>query len=652
MYTRMLKKSLLSIVTFALLPTIYSCSSETISEEHTPPVSTGESGFIADVMPMEMVGSRSALKLGSDGMDFYWTTGDVLTVFAEGNNEAKQEYTLRDGAGGTRAHFSSNSFSLKKDTRYFALSKTQDTGGPGTNIPDQNNITLDYAEQKQTGNASSDHLGQYDYMVASAICQSQDNVALNFAHLGFTLRIVMKADVNLSDPEKTDFYNTEFQSIEIYDSENGFRQQQRDFKFSAGIIDNNYYPAWPDQTITGNDRFKLTLESEKAGQVGIKPGDDRHDGTVEGTGDNHERLIAYIELPPENFKGKTIGFTLKGKRDDEEVTYYADYEGFDMLMGKVYQVNLSLKPTTDYYVTVKLNQTWQHGNTTDSRGTGDPGTDDQLGLPTNVYYILCVDGKVKNVKHLGDDSKEAKAVNSFTTTDGNWSKSVTGNNNVIYTYTPAKLKFILTDDEKLQTKNLYIIASKTALPTSTFSSITGYSTDGEKVSATNESVIRALKYSIDSKATTNAPLDASQLFMRDLFSTPWNESSFVGKLIDPMQDVTLYHVAAKVDLNWNCETALTPTTHNVTVSGVNSTNLSLFNPTAAGGSGADYTVSTQITEGTKKYGRQVFFLPQYNSYNVTVGSHAYTNSNSVTFNPSTANGFTSWLRWLKNIKNP
>lgn len=656
--TTILFQSLVSIMAcFSLLLNV-SCSSEDAATDGNTTTS-GEKGLFAEAQPMEYDITRSRLYFSSKGLEFAWTLDDELTIFAANNDEAKQEFKLRSGSGSTIAKFSSNDFELTEGKRYFALSKTQNTAGGATKIPDQNNITLDFSNQKQIGNASTEHLGEYDYMVASSICEERDNTHFSFSHISSSLRLVLVADDGLTNEQKNAFLDTEFKEIELYDSENRFRQPKRLFSFETGTTAEGYTPVWPaDQDIKNTDpRFIMSLKKTEGSTDGVKPTDAHVDGTT-----TTNQLVAYMKLPPENFTGRTMGFIVRGKHNSDDVIYYGSYTGFEVKMGKAHQITIKLKPTTDFHVTLKINHDWQLGDTTDlTRSTGDPGYEDKIEVPTHLYYIFCVNGKVKNVTPL-EGGTAAQAVNHIIVngksgTDSDIEKQTTDENDK-WTTTTTDGKTISTYGKPLTfqlqstetgDRHLYVVASRTPLD---ISGIIGYdnpANPSEVATATGETTVQALAYGIQGVASSpsvNAPLDDSQKFLRDLYSTPWDATNFPGDLTDPMQDVILYHVAAKVDLKWNTATPFTPETHKVKVISVNNTGLSLFNPTTAGGSGAGYTVSTDITPGTMVNGRQVFYLPQFNSYNATVGTF----NGNVEFSPVTTNGYTSWLRWLKKVK--
>lgn len=587
--------------------------------------------------------TRSELYFTSRGMSFKWTGDDELSIFAKDNYSATQLFKLKSGTGSTLAEFSSTDFSLTKDQFYFALSKSANTKKGETQITQLNTIYLDYAGQTQKGNANTSHLGDYDYMVAATKCEDvAEKMHFSFTHLGATLRVWMW-------PESSELYNdfraTEFTEMEVYDSENSYKQPKRFFSFEAGMgADGVYRPIWPsEQDITvSSPRFTLKLENKTDNTKGIYPTDAFEDGSYDNSTDASGNLLTYIEVPPVNLTGKTLGFIIKGKKEVstgvyENVTYYGTTPGFNIEADNAYQCNIKLKKPTTYNVTLKINHMWQHGATEEvTRATGDPGLDKEIGLPAHVYYIFCVDGKVRAVKHLGTAAQEL-AVNHFitSTTEGtDWETTKTDGEYISTLKDAYKLVFNVPEQEAGIPKRLYVVASKEAIPDSKFTSVTN--------GASEETVVRALTYDL--------PASNIQVYLRDLYSTPWqNNVTFVGNLTDPTQDVFLYHTAAKVDLKWNSADEMNVTTEDanslIKVSNVKNSNLSLFKPTTNANGSGSYTVTTPITYGTYVNGRQVYYLPQFsdNTYNVTIGAK----TGNIQFKEtSTDGGFTSWYRAL------
>lgn len=617
-----------------------SCNSnEGISGEEESAVS--RLSCIAVDKEFEGESSRSSLTYSSSGMKFAWTQGDGMTVFAKDDNRATQLYMLEAGSGQPIATFFADNFKLKKDQLYYSFSKIEgERYNTHVVIPDQNNISVDYSGQTQISNASDKHLGDYDFMAAGAIPEDENSAHFSFQHLGSTLRVIMSFNPNaITDADEkaalsagsdaTDVKMVRFTEMEIFDSENSFRQTKRDFSFAAGTNGMNYTFKWPEQEITGMDRFNLTLKKAVGSEEGVSRFDEHVDGTA-----NDGKLISYIEIPPMNFTGKKIGFMIKGYYEKNSVKHPVSYIGtyakdLNVVNGKAYMINLQMEKPQDFNVTLKVNHMWQHGNSLDySRATsGDPGYDNNIVTPKYIYYIYCHDGKVVKPTTAAD----ASIVTSITgltkenwdtkNNDGVWISTFKGKNSsdngIINLRKPD------CSEGHTCTYHLYVVASASEL------NLTVAENDSE------ESVVRELKY--------NLPSSNVQVFMRDFYSTPWDVSRFVGNLTDPMQDVMLYHVAAKVDLKWNSTSAI----DKVSVNKVKNENLYIFKPTENVYATGSYTESQTMDIDQQYNGRQVFYLPQFATckYNVTVGS----NTGDITFAPATTNGFTSWLRWLKKF---
>lgn len=589
--------------------------------------------------------SRSSLTFdASRGMVFTWNVGDAITVFAEGDYSAAQRYNLKTGGGTPSAKFVSDNFRLVKDKLYYSVSKAQDEH---ISLPDLNNVLVNYAGQTQVGNADTKHLGSYDFMVSGQLCTNDNTLSFEFKHLGSTLRVVMgnfQATAGSEEKQALDLLKEEndahtlrcvrFTEMEIYDSENSFRQPNRYFSFLTGTEGRTYTLKWPEQEITSMERFKLNLVNASTASD-ARSGISRFDEYNDGSATAKNQIITYMEIPPVDFRNKTIAVMLKGyyekKVDDTwqkvDVSYVGEISGnnLNILAGEARQFSFSMKKPSEFKVTLKINHMWQHGSTLDQSraSTGDPGNDKEIVTPKYLYYIYCVNGKV--IK------PQAGATGCVTTiTQANW---VTNNIDGAWISTYKDGIITLQKPNDANTFHLYVVASESALTISDISAGTD-----------EETVVRELKYNIGG---TDA-----QVFMRDLYSTPWDADDFSGNITDPIQDVILYHVAAKVDLKWNSSTAI----KTISVNKVKNTGLYLFKPTenvfdAEGGYTASHTFNDDNEMDQQYNGRYVFYLPQFQrtncTYNVTLGSGSPEN---ITFYPleiSTYGGFTSWLRWLK-----
>lgn len=627
--TNIMRRGFISAL--AVCATLFSsCSSDSDFAENKDAITrTGDVIAEAQSKTMVDVATRSSLSYSSGRLNFSWDGDDALTVFAKNNDESKMQYNIKQAESyGANSSFTSTDFILTDDKTYIALSKIEGHGGgPATKIPDQRNITIDYSGQVQKGNANPAHLGYYDFMAAATTVKPEEDAHFSFEHIAATMRIVA-----MSKTGDETFKTIRFHKIDIYDSENSFRQPERSFSLDAGMqSDNTYKVVWPEQTITSDKRFSVDLQDNEDDSKGVLP----KSSFVEGGTNTYNDLVVYVEVPPTDFTGKTMGIILYGKDSEgHEVTYYGTHKGVNLEAGNAYNLYFVSQQTTDYNVTLKLNHLWQHGNTV-TRTTGDPGYDKDINLPKYIYYVFSVDEKVRAVKDTTGTGPD-NAYNTITVTGADDNKWTLNNETYISTYSKM-LTFPTTDDDKDKKKQIFVIASDYELPTSTFDGIN----DGVAIS-------ELLAKTYDIKTPTDQT--TSQAFLRDLYSTPWvSEAPFVGDLTDPMQDVILYHVAAKVDLKWNSETEMTVGTgSDIKVSNVVSSGLSLFKPTTNTNDleNGTYTVTTPITYGTFINGRQVYYLPQFsdNQYNVTIGAQNYTPYEFT--GTSTEGGFTSWYRAL------
>ncbi len=608
-----------------------SCSSENATEENGGTSETQIPGVSCQIAPFENEGeilTRSTATLSGGTIVFGWDEYDHLSIFADGQSTIC-DYSLKEIIRPDFAMFTGGGFELTKDQRYFALSKTENTGNRehGTRIPDMRNITLSYDGQRMTENGSTAHLGAYDYMSASCICEATGSAQFSFKHLGSILRLVFKPSDNTEDAEA--FKATEFTSVEMYDSENSFLKPLRPFSFYDGLSPDGttYNQKWADPEITSGDkRISIALGD---GTNGITPSTG---ALADGTSSTGEILVVYIMIPPTDFRNKTIGFVLNGKNGEK---FYSSYTGYQTNMGKVSQMTMKPTQSTDFNVTLKINHLWQHGNTLDNtsagaktRATGDPGYDDIHADPTHLYYFFCIDNKVIKKGEL---------------TGGTWTPN---SDKTICTYSEKlTLQVNKSTIANIKTARLYVVAGNTDLKATSAPGM-NYASITEGTSA--ESAVQALTYNIISGEQS-----VTQAFMRDLYSTPWeSDATFVGALTDPMQDVYLYHTAAKVDLQWNSSTTLPVTGESayVKVNNVNASGLSVFKPiTNTYSESGTYNVQSPIEDDRWINGRQVFYLPQFANntcqYKVTIGDKT---QETVNFSPVPVSvGFTSWLRWLK-----
>lgn len=617
------------------------CTSEDIGAKPDNPTQPNNS-IVCTAEPklfVEDVASRSTLSFDkSYGMMFSWQTGDKLSIFPASNDESgttdtKAVYTLKSIFSGnsTKAEFNCEDFELKQNKTYYCFSKDV-SQGEGWTISNSQNIKVSYAGQRQLVNYAAadqkylvDHLGKYDFMVSTAQSETNDNVPFSFKHLGYTLRLVLKDLPN----------NQKFKKIEIYDNEDAYRQPVRYFDFTKDP------DAWQPVDMTKSENKnaeRMTLF------LGPDTGNDSKDDNDEGISPIDGKIVAYVELPPFDFSKKQLVVNLINA-NYSEANYYGIYTGKPFLAGNSYNREFNMSEVDKFMVTLKVDYNWYYGNLA-SRATGDPGNEEKFETPKHLYAFFCVNGLVEDVKDIEDIPSN------------HWTDPEIDNENFtqLITYcgdnddkSAKQLIFQPKDKSQLNSARLYVLASDTKF-------VHGINPLDHRT----EADVQKLIYSIPAQRTDESDADYQtrmQKFMRDLYSTPWEDNSnFIGWLKNPSQTVTLYHVAAKVDNQWN-NTTTTALSGNFTITGVQSNNLSIFQPTANGTSpftGTTTTsVSTLITGASAWNGREYFYLPQPSNgkYNIGIGGKSYTDFDFNDPNTITkAGGYTSWLRSQITIK--
>ncbi len=128
--------------------------------------------------------TRTSLTPTDDGAVFKWSANDTVGIFPETGSQIA--FPMTSGAGTNTATFTGGGWALKTSTPYMAYYPMQ-----GKFYLDKKNISVNYSGQTQAENASTAHLGKYDYMVASATTSSTDASSVNFQfkHLGALVRL-------------------------------------------------------------------------------------------------------------------------------------------------------------------------------------------------------------------------------------------------------------------------------------------------------------------------------------------------------------------------------------------------------------------------------------------------------------------------------
>lgn len=228
-----------------------------------------------------------------------------------------------------------------------------------------------------------------------------------------------------------------------------------------------------------------------------------------------------------------------------------------------------------------------------TRAEGDPGTYEQFKLPTHLYIYLLntsIDGSETNVlKPEGMDDK-----NGYTLKTDKWTKTTTQDNNKdsIYTYTD-QIRIIIPEN---RSEGVVYAAMSTVPITVTY---TGTTVD---------------------EATFTLGTEASgkeSEALKNLYSSPCNltkDSKYYGIVNDyksnsPYINMVLYHVASKLDVQWNVDATVQSS---VKLSKITLTKLSgggkLFKPLENTESSSTYSETFTLDAGSQWYGRKATYV--------------------------------------------
>ena len=121
-------------------------------------------------------GTRSSVVINNAGVNFLWEAGDVVGIFP--NTGDQVSFAMDEGAGMQTATFNGGGWALKASSTYAAYYPHDFYNRDLTAIP------VSYEGQRQDGNASTAHLGAYDFMAASVTTPSNGAVAFQMQHMG------------------------------------------------------------------------------------------------------------------------------------------------------------------------------------------------------------------------------------------------------------------------------------------------------------------------------------------------------------------------------------------------------------------------------------------------------------------------------------
>ena len=242
------------------------------------------------------------------------------------------------------------------------------------------------------------------------------------------------------------------------------------------------------------------------------------------------------------------------------------------------------------------------------RVKGDPGSEELFAIPEYAYIFVILkdnDSPTPTISYLHYDGS-----NKLDNTK--WVK-VTDPGGDSYLYYSERIKIVVPKIAKRESATIYMAVSDVELSLSTTTPAT-------------EDAVKAITF------TTTTASDI-RTHAQNIYSTPYNypsEATYYGKVTNytsvnvPIKHMTLYHVAAKVDLMWN---VAEEKRSSVKLSYISAENLydgacNLFKPTentigdyatykAAGHDGYSKVLVESLSPGTQWNGRAYFYTIPY-----------------------------------------
>jgi len=286
-----MNKILKTTSTFLLLSALVACGEDAAMEDVLVLGNgkTLESISIAGKDFQIEKGARSSIVVDNKGAQFLWAENDTVGIFP--NTGFQAPFAMDEGAGTQSASFDGGGWALKTSSTYAAYYPFDFYNRDMTNIP------VSYEKQAQTGNASTAHLGAYDFMAASVATPANGAVVFELHHMGCLVML----QTNLGEARK--LTNVSFKC--------------KSPLTANGFIDLTAISPQIEESTTTN-ALDIALTDFVVAE--------------------NETTTIYFMMAPVNLLGETIEITLS---DDCYACFKFQVKGKDFVAGKAYAYTLT-----------------------------------------------------------------------------------------------------------------------------------------------------------------------------------------------------------------------------------------------------------------------------------------------------------------------
>lgn len=236
--------------------------------------------------------TRTSISIENDGPHYAWAKTDTIGIFPSKGRQV--EFSMSSGAGSASAVFTGGGWGLKSTSTYAAYFPLI-----GQYYLDKTDIPVHYTGQVQEGDASTAHLGVYDYLAAPASEVKNGGVSFDFERLGCLVQI------QLTVPSPTTIY-----SVTLKAENDAFAVKGKvDLTESSPRI----YPVASSSEIMLEVKNVTTAESNQVATF-------------------------YMMLPPTDLSGKTLKAVVSVENGSKEVSLASK----NFQAGKAYALSATL----------------------------------------------------------------------------------------------------------------------------------------------------------------------------------------------------------------------------------------------------------------------------------------------------------------------